>query len=183
MAIWLTELIDRVVPGMEDIVNRARQRFNQNVRQILRDETRLRLSTLVSDKDGEERETRAVRVFVTAGMPVELESMTFQDDLWLAIEIAPLKGLLETTHQTMSELNKPIERLSEYPEFQERFPGVEDAVLGMRDLAAGLLAEAAKFDLLGKIFAIDEDVLGLYSFAGLFALSVAVTTSTFKKYL
>lgn len=164
MAILFTEMLKRVAPETEAIVEKTRERFNQAVRQILRAETRLQLSNVVAGENGEERETRTVRVSVTAGMPEELKLTAFDDGLWLAIELAPLKGLLETAHRTMLELSGPIERLSKRQEFLERFPGADSAVWGMRDLAAALLAEAAKFDLLRQIFAINEDVLGLYSY-------------------
>ena len=62
MAISLTELLDRVAPETGSIVEKARQRFNQSVRQVLRVETRLRLNNAATTGNGEEREVRAFRV-------------------------------------------------------------------------------------------------------------------------
>lgn len=164
MAIALTKLLSRIAPETETVVEKTRQRFNQSVRQVLRAETRLQLSNVVTGADGEERETRSVRVFVMPGMPEELESLLFDDDLRLAIELAPLRSILETAHASMLELLPPITRLSKQEDFDSRFPEAVGTVLATRDLTAGLLAEASKFDLLEKIFAINEDVLGLYSY-------------------
>lgn len=164
MAIRFTDVLKRISPGTEKVVEHSRRRFNQSIRMILRDESRLHLTKMAIGNEGEERESRAVRVFVTPGMPDELEGMEFEDSLWLAIELAPLKGLLEAAQQTMIELSDPIERLAKTPEFEKLFPESDYAVWGMRDLTTDLLAEAAKFDLLQKIFAIKGDVLGLYSY-------------------
>ena len=164
MAIALTVLIDRVAPETESAVEQTRNRFNQAVRQILRAETRLNLSSVVAGDNGEEREIRNVRVFVSPGMPKELQPLEFDENFWLAIELAPLRGLLTTTQHAMAELSDPIHRLMSREEFHARFSEADHAVWEMQSLTSQLLAEAAKFDLLKKVFAIDEDVLGLYSY-------------------
>lgn len=164
MAIRLTDLLERIPPETEKVVEQTRQRFNQSVRMILRDETRLHLSKMATGHDGEERESRAVRVFVNPGIPAELEEMSFDENHWLAIELAPLKGLLEFAYETMIELSEPIARLETNPEFEKSFPEAHNTVCSMRDLATDLLSKVGTFDILKKIFAIHEDVLGLYSY-------------------
>jgi hypothetical protein len=164
MTILLTTLLAQVSRETKSIVDQTRQRFNQAVRQALRAETRLQLSNLAVAHNSDEHETRTVRVLVTPGMPQELEPMCFDDTLWLAIELAPLVGVLESAQRTMKELHDPIMRLSGHESFQQRFSGAIETVSGMGDLAAALLDEAAKFDLLQRLFAINEDVLGLYSY-------------------
>ena len=164
MAILLSELLSRISPETEALVEQTRRRFNLAVRQTLRAETGLRLSNFVTGEKGEERETTAIRVFNSPGMPEELKDLEFSDDLWLAIELAPLKGLLETSNKSMVELSKPIERLSKRLEFENKFPEAVSAIVRVRDLTKVLLTEAAKFNLLEKIFAVNKDIMGLYSY-------------------
>jgi molybdopterin-biosynthesis enzyme MoeA-like protein len=164
MTIPLSALLKRVAPETELIVEKTRHRFNQAVRQVLRAETRLQLNNLSSGDNGEEREVRAVRVFVTPGMPEELKPMQFEDSLWIAIELAPLRGALEMAQCAMNELSNPISQLMNNKEFAERYPESDYAIWSMHDLAAKLLEEAEKFDFLKRVFGVNEDVLGRYSF-------------------
>ena len=79
MTIRLTELLARVEPQTAQVVAETRQRFNTAIRRHLRDETRLTLTTTL---DGtEERESRTVRVSVTAGFPEALRDESFDDNL------------------------------------------------------------------------------------------------------
>lgn len=164
MPIPLTALFDRIAPETQSIVDQTRQRFSQAIRSLLRAETRLQMGHVVTTAIGNEQETRSVRIFVTPGMPMALLSMSFDENLWLAIELAPLAGLLETTQRSMGALHDPIESLANREEFRAQFPQAPDTIQRMRDLATALLHEAGKFDLLRRIFAINEDVLGLYSY-------------------
>lgn len=164
MAIPLTDLLNRVSPETESIVEKTRLRFNQAIRQVLRAETRLQLNSVSTGDNGEERETRAVRVFVTPGMPEQLQAIKFDESLWIAIELAPLRGALDTAQRAMRELCAPISQLMKNSEFAERFPASDYALWGMEDLIAELLQEAKKFDFLKQVFGVNEDILGLYSF-------------------
>lgn len=162
MPIRLTELIERVDPHTEKVVADTRQRFNQAVRGHLRDETRLTLSTAA---DGEEqREVRSVRVSVTAGYPEELEGQVFDDELALSLAIAPLTSALEDAHQSLAGLRPAIGRLDARADFTTRFPGATETLDEAQRLLAALIAEASRAKALDKIFAIRDDVLGVYRY-------------------
>jgi len=74
MPIRITDLLRKVEPETERVVMETRQRFNQAVRRHLRDETRLHLTS--GGERGDEKDVRAVRVAVTAGIPEELEGQS-----------------------------------------------------------------------------------------------------------
>lgn len=164
MAIPLADLLKKVPPETETIVEKTRQRFNQTIRQILRAETRLHLNSITTGDSGEERDVRAVRVSVKPGMPEQLKTIQFEESLWIAIELAPLRGPLEMARRAMLDLDKPISQLMMNAEFAERFPGSDYAIWGLQELIDGLLEEAKKFEFLTQVFGVNEDVLGLYSF-------------------
>lgn len=108
MAILLADLLKKVPPETEATVEKTRQRFNQTIRQILRAETRLHLNSITTGDNGEERDVRVVRVFVKPGMPEQLKAIQFEESLWIAIELAPLRGPLEMAQRAMRDLDKPI---------------------------------------------------------------------------
>jgi len=104
MAIRITDLPRKVEPETERVVAETRQRFNQAVRRHLRDETRLYLTS--GGERGDERDVRAVRVAVTAGIPEELENQQFDEGLALA----PLSRVLEEAHLSISNAISSVAR-------------------------------------------------------------------------
>ena len=129
MPIRITDLLRKVEPETERVVMETRQRFNQAVRRHLRDETRLHLTS--GGERGDEKDVRAVRVAVTAGIPEELEDQEFDDGLALALALAPLTRLLEEAHLSLSGLIPSVARLYDREDFVEGFadagPALDDA--------------------------------------------------------
>jgi hypothetical protein len=162
MPIRITELLRQVGPETERVVSETRQRFNQAVRRHLRDETRLHLTA--SGERGDERDVRAVRVSVTTGMPEELEDQQFDDGLALALALAPLTRVLEESHLSLSSLIPSVARLYDRDDFGADFADAGPALEEARETIAELLKEASRANVLGQIFAIRSDVMGVYRF-------------------
>lgn len=162
MAIRITDLLRKVEPETERVVSETRQRFNQAVRRHLRDETRLYLST--GGERGEERDVRAVRVAVTAGIPEELEDQEFDEGLALALALAPLTRVLEEAHVSISNAIPAVARLYDREDFVDAFADAGPTLEEARETIAAMLKEASRANVLGQIFAIREDVLGVYRF-------------------
>lgn len=162
MPIRLTELLRKVEPDTERVVMETRQRFNQAVRRHLRDETRLHLTAAGERSD--EREVRAVRVSVTAGLPDELKHQNFDDELALALVLAPLTRALEESHRGLSLLIPSVASLYEREDFVDSFADAGPALEQARESIAAMLEEASRANLLGKIFSIRDDVLGIYRY-------------------
>ena len=162
MPIRITDLLRKVEPETERVVMETRQRFNQAVRRHLRDETRLHLTS--GGERGDEKDVRAVRVAVTAGIPEELEAQEFDDGLALALALAPLTRLLEEAHLSLSGLIPSVARLYDREDFGDEYADAGPALEEARESIAELLKEASRANVLGQIFAIRDDVLGVYRF-------------------
>jgi hypothetical protein len=162
MPIRITELLRQVEPETERVVAETRQRFNQAVRRHLRDGTRLHL-TAGGDR-GDEKDVRAVRVAVTPGVPAELEDQQFDDGLALALALAPLTRVLEESHFSLSSLIPSVARLYDRDDFVADHADAGPALEEARETIAALLKEASRANVLGQIFAIRSDVMGVYRF-------------------
>jgi hypothetical protein len=162
MPIRITDLLRKVEPETERLVVETRQRFNQAVRRHLRDETRLYLTS--GGERGDERDVRAVRVAVTAGIPEELEDQQFDESLALALALAPLTRALEEAHLSISNVIPSVARLYDRQDFVDAFDDAGPTLEEARETIAELLKEASRANVLGQIFAIREDVLGVYRF-------------------
>ena len=103
------DLLDGPVVRNRCVVVATRQRFNQAVRRYLRDETRLHLTS--GDERGDEKDVRAVRAAVTAGIPEEPEEQGFDNGLAPALALAPLKRMLEHAHFSLSNVIPSVARL------------------------------------------------------------------------
>lgn len=162
MPIRITDLLRKVEPETERVVTETRQRFNQAVRRHLRDETRLHLTS--GGERGDEKDVRAVRVAVTAGIPEEFKDQQFDDGLALALALAPLTRMLEEAHVGLSSLIPAVGRLYDREDFVDAFADVGPTLAEARDSIAEMLKEASRANVLGQIFAIRDDVLGVYRF-------------------
>lgn len=162
MPIRITELLRRVEPETERVVAETRQRFNQVVRRHLRDETRLHLTA--GGEHGDERDVRVVRVFVTTGIPADLEDHQIDDGLALALALAPLTRALEESHASLSSLMSSVDRLCDRADFVAEFADAGAVLERARQTVAQMLKEASRANLLEQIFAIRNDVMGVYRF-------------------
>ena len=159
----LYELIERLPKDTEERVEKARKRFNVAVREILRQETGLRLN-----RPGRERaetiteEIVIVPIAVVPGMPQPLKDMEF----------SPEDAALLLLGQHRTELLK----------LREGLPGVYSLVLEMMAAKNALVADGPyltsaetllewtgrllkrldEANPVKKVLAVDEDVLGAY---------------------
>lgn len=163
MPIRLKDLIERIPPQTEAIVAGTLSRFNQAIREALRRETGLRLN--LSRGDRQESETRSVKVYVKPGLPEELQSVSFEDDKWLAILLAPWRETLLCMSKDVSKVMKEL--VPELMKSEKWAPVLDRKLENLRethDLAEKLFKEVEHFDLLKEILAVNADVLGQYSY-------------------
>ena len=106
-----------------------------------------------------------MKIQLVPGVPVELEKVEFADEKWLAILLAPWRSTLTTLRAGSNEIGgKLLPELFAQENQSERFPEIDRDLRAVEDFAESLLRDAAAFDLVTEIHAIDEDILGRYSF-------------------
>jgi len=162
MPIRIKDLLAQIPSDTEKVVAQTRTRFNNAVRQMLRQETGLRL-TGSKDTEENEKETHAIRVFVEPGVPAELQNLQLDDDKWLAILIAPWRAQLERLKESSIDVRSNL--LGSLPKelvCEGQFAGIGLKLNDAACFADHLLKIAAQFDLVKELHAIDDDILGQY---------------------
>jgi hypothetical protein len=164
MPIRIKDLLKQIPSETGQVVDRTRTRFNTAIRQMLRQETGLRLITGRGSED-EKQETHAIRILIEAGVPAEMEYMEFSDDKWLAILLAPwrtdLQSLQRSAHSTKTGL---IERLPAEIVCEGPYAGIATKLKDVASFAEHLLQISTSIDLVKELHAIDNDILGQYRF-------------------
>lgn len=162
MPISIQDLLNQIPSDTEQVVSRTRTRFNAAVRQMLRQETGLRLSSGRGAED-ENHDNQAIRVHIEAGVPAEMERMTFDDEKALAILLLPWRTVLQL-HQssTLNITDGLIRLLPKELSSEGRFSGIEEKLKSTCDFTKTLLGISLTFDLLEELHAIDDDILGQY---------------------
>ena len=164
MAILLRDLVKRIPSETESVVSRTRTRYNGAIRRILRVETGLRLSS-GGGVDEEDRDVHTVKIRIVPGVPAELENLKFDDDKWLAILLAPWRSTLTSLRTSLGDTKTTLlPELLVRPDQSARFPDIGANIEVVQSFAEALLRDAAAFDLVKTIHAIEEDILGRYSF-------------------
>lgn len=162
MPIRIKDLLAQIPHDTEKVVAQTRTRFNSAVRQMLRQETGLRLARS-KDSEDEDKETHAIRVFVEPGVPVELQNLLLDDDKWLAILIAPWRSQLERLQGSSIDVRTNlIGSLPQYLVCEGQFAGIGLKLNDVASFAEHLLKIAAQFDLVKELHAVDDDILGQY---------------------
>ena len=160
----LDDLIRRIPPDTEERVARTKERYNQRVREVLRQETGLRLNRAAGE------ETTQVRIAVLPGLPEGLRKKEQEDpvppEVVLAVLLAPWRGVLtelcDSSARTLKEL---IPQIIDHPRAIELMEDLPNGLEPVTELAKRLLAETAKFDLLKWMLAVNEDILGIYRYS------------------
>ncbi len=163
MAVHIRDLIPKIPIDTEKDVSKARSRYNNAVRQLLRQETGLRLSRN-SDVEEEEQETHTVKVSIKCGWPAELERISIDDDKLLAILIAPWRAQLNRLYESSSAIR--INLIGSLPKDLVREGRVDDIEMklnGAAEFAELLLKIADQFDLVKELHAVEDDILGVYT--------------------
>ena len=81
MPIPLQRLLERIPGDTTRRVEQAKTRFNASIRRVLREETGLRL--------GSDDDRMSVPVRLAPGLPMRLRGRALDDDMWLAVTLAP----------------------------------------------------------------------------------------------
>jgi hypothetical protein len=157
----LNELLEIVPADTEKRVVRARDRFNQNVREAIRQETGLRFRPKGQSGDLQPTEFISIPVRVMPGMPVALRQRKIDESKRLAALLAPWRRTLEELNRSSLETRESV--LPIIP------PGVcgESGwghLAGAAMLAEKLLHLIRDFDLAAWILEVNEDVLGAYMY-------------------
>ena len=139
MTISIQELLNQVSPETEDIVNKTRIRFNITVRQMLRQETGLRLGGS-KNKEDELQDGHSIRVFVKPGVPEDLKQLRFDEHEWLAIILAPMCSELSALRSSANTISHGlINKLPKEIIEEGRFTGVGVDLMKVRDFSDHLL--------------------------------------------
>jgi hypothetical protein len=166
----LEQLLESIPSDTEERVRRTRDRLNQNIREILRQETGLRFrrmaKTAVAPDDGRQgiSEAVTVRVQIVPGLPTSLRGREISDRDRLAALIAPWRDSLERLRDSAKDTDQLAFRLYHDPLGHALVGDGASSLHGVIDLAEHLLAEAKKFNLAEWILEVNEDVLGAYAY-------------------
>jgi hypothetical protein len=141
-------------PELPKQVERAFKRWNSTIRDYLRNETALRLST----SEG----TRAVPVRVVAGMPKPFEQAIAgeTDVLWLLLN----QALINQTAKGIKWIGQHYNELSKPELLKKPVAASSDNVKMVREFVDQISERIAQRNLIDRIKKIEEDVLGAYFF-------------------
>lgn len=162
----IEKLLDQIPSDTEERVARARDRFNQILREALRQESALRLRRdRGEDHFGpKNREPITVKVSLVPGLPVALRGKAIDEKHWLAAVLAPWRHTLEELRDSSLASEQIVRILSG----DERGVGIVGGrgvhLPPASQLADDLLKEVSKFNLAKWILEVNEDVLGTYQF-------------------
>ena len=154
----LDQLLSMIPSDTEERVRRTRDRFNQNIREAIRQETGLRFRPRSRAGDLQPAEFIGVPVRLVAGLPKSLKKREVDDRWRIAALLAPWRRTLE---QLRNSSTVTAERV--VPIVRDLF--LMDAEAQLRStagLAEDLLQRMQGFDLAKWILDINEDVLVLY---------------------
>jgi len=164
MPIHIKDLLKQIPSETEQVVARTKTRFNNAVRQMLRQETGLRLVTGRGSED-ESQESHAIRIFIEAGVPAEMEYLEFDDDKWLAILLAPWRAELHVLQDSAGAIGVGlIEQLPAEIVGDGPHAGIGLKLNDVAGFAEHLLQISTSIDLVKELHAIDDDILGQYRF-------------------
>jgi len=162
MTILLSHLLDRVEPAVEAQVKRALSRSRTVVRDALRTECRLAMR---SSDEADERGTMAqVPIEVVPGYPVALASISFEDDLRHVLLLSRFRMALAQAAVGATGLIELHGEMRRLPNADRWAPEYDDAFRETRDWATEMLKRLAEHDPVGKVLAVNEDILGSYGY-------------------
>jgi len=151
----LQDLLNQAPPDTEQRVERTKKTLNRPIREILHQETGLRLNRI-----GTERVS--VRIEVVPGLPSSLKIRKIGPADLLAAQLALLTPWLQQLHESARMLGPSLGEISPQTELQNLTRGREKSLPQISKLAEELLALASRFDFVRWLHEVDEDVLGAY---------------------
>lgn len=165
MKVRLETLVAGVPADTEELVERARQRWNQPIRDALRLETGLRLNR--QDAGSGQRplfDPIAVPIRLEAGLPLTLQKIELDEDDALRLLLARWRGTLGTLEASAGRVQDLIRKLAAEGHLSTVVSGQATHVQAAERLARTLLDMIGKSDPVTKILDVDADVLGAYFF-------------------
>lgn len=164
MARQLLDLIKEAGGGAEEEVTTAVSRWRQQLRELTRTLTGLKLS----HKRTGEREQWQVPIRIRPGLPDPLKTLAQEqitDEDRYAIEVIGMWAHdLRTLRQVSRRLKGLTDRLDSLPSWSDRAWGYDLCISQAGDVAEELEAYAKQAELLKRLVGINEDVLGIYRF-------------------
>jgi hypothetical protein len=161
MPLRVETLLKHVPPDTARRVEETKARLNASIRRFLREETGLRLSG-GTDRNGDDHMSVPVRL--APGLPRCLRGRTLDDEMWLAVTLAPHQDALRRLRAGLVELGPAVAALGERPAGRALVGDRGQHLAPVRDLAELLLRETERLDLVRWILEVDEDVLGVYEY-------------------
>jgi hypothetical protein len=159
MSIPVETLLKRVPRDTLRRVEQVKSRFNTTIRRLLREETALKLS---GGGDADDRTSVPVRL--ARGLPRALVGRRLDDDTGLAVALAPHQHTLRRLRENLDALEPALSALAQRLDGRALAGDRVQHVGPVRELAALLLHEAEKTDLVPWMLEVDEDVLGVYEY-------------------
>jgi hypothetical protein len=156
----LDQLLSMVPSDTEERVRRTRDRFNQNIREAIRQETGLPFRPRSRAGDLQPVEVIAIPVRLVAGLPKSLRKRDVEERWRIAALVAPWRHTLEQLRNSSITTRQKVVPVVRNLLFEDAGATLQ----GAADIASFLLQEVQRFDLAKWILEINEDVLGAYCY-------------------
>lgn len=151
----LQDLLIQVSPYTQQQVEQTKETLNQRIRDMLCQETGLRLNRFGT-------KGVIVRIEIVPGLPSSLQTREIDPRWQLAAQLALLRPWLQQLHESARTLGPSLGEISPQPELQNYTQGRENSLPQISDLAKELLELASHFDFVQWLHEVDDDVLGAY---------------------
>lgn len=157
----LQELIERLPKDTEARVDKTRKRHNTLIREILRQETGLRLRRAGLEQQGPPAdETITVPISVVAGMPEKLQDMVFSEKEADLLLMGQHRGDLLLIKQGLPGVQSLLTELALFG--YDTGNNLDEAAQKLLEFANKLLNLVDKAGMAKKLLSVNEDVLGAY---------------------
>jgi len=158
-------LLEKLPPDTEERVKKAKDRWNQRIREALRRETRLSLHR--RDEYRNKDDVITVPIAVCPGLPEELwpQDDKIADEHELALLLAPYRQIitaLANSSQSAADDLLPALLCSKFASISP--PDITSGLTSVRQFAQFLLARLKAFDLTEFVLSVNKDVLGVYRY-------------------
>lgn len=163
MAIYLEDLLTQIPDDTEERVERARKKWNNTIRELLRKETGLLLNRPKKPGIGT-NETVAIPVNLVPGLPDVLQEIKFEEDTWLIAQVSPFRADLERVAASGPGIQRMLRLFSDNPQAASVLQGRHQHFPPTLELTRELLRRLDTSDPVKKILAVNQDVLGTYTY-------------------
>jgi hypothetical protein len=164
----LADLVSRVPKEVEERVDRARQRWNGPIREILRQETGLRpYRPDVGETAGAQQSLKdaiGIPIRLEPGLPKKLERLQLDDAMALRVVLGRKRISLEMLRAGAADVQQLVAELARMGQARRLLEGREAQLAVAEEIAKRLLAELTREEPMRKILEVDEDVLGVYAY-------------------